>query len=47
MLVKKLVIPEYFFSAFWKEAYVKHFDGCGVLVPSTHATSDVCVYHSW
>ena len=32
------------FSAFWKEAYVLHFDGETLLVPAVHPNSDVSTF---
>ena len=29
------------FSAFWEEAYVKHFDGERLLVPAVHANTNL------
>ena len=33
-----------FFTAFWEDAFVKHFDGGSLFVPSSHAQVDLSVF---
>ena len=34
------------FSAFWEEAYLRHFDGSSVLAPTVHAGLDISLLHT-